>query len=333
MEESALSAPQLILIDGMTGSGKSTTAQRLWLHLQRLGRDAAWHYEHDTAHPVWRTEETAQMLGEGSLDFPAVHQVIVDRWGEFAATAQAGKVTILESSFFQSAVGFLLAMNADGASIAEHVWAAEQAIALLSPALIYFRQDDVAGALRATFADRQADGYEATLIGYLAGTPYGRARDVHDFSGLLAFCEAWRDLVDQLYSRLRMNKLAIENSARRWPEYERQITDFLGLPAIPDDLLAAPPPQPVDRFPGRYRDCRGEDVLAVAADGQGLYLDDARGTRLFHREGNRFLVQALNLELAFEGEDGGRFRRLCLNGNLPGLSPQWRRLDEPEVSR
>ena len=56
----------LILIDGISGSGKSTTAQRLYLHLLRLGHDVQWFYEHDTAHPILPYHEIEAALDSGA---------------------------------------------------------------------------------------------------------------------------------------------------------------------------------------------------------------------------------------------------------------------------
>lgn len=325
---------RLILIDGMTGSGKSTTAQRLWLHLLSLGYDACWHYEHDIEHPVWRTEETAQALAAGNIGFDDINSVILARWREFAAAqARTNAVTIIESTFFQTAAGFLLSMDFAPERITAHLLAAEAAIAELNPALVYFYQNDVASALQAIFADRQADGFEAALVEYVAQTPYGKAHGVNGFDGLLAFCQTWREQVDSVFVRLRINKLAIENAARDWRGYERQMTDFLGLPPIPANLLALAALEAADKFTGHYQDADSNAVIAIAADGDGLYFDDARRTRLIPGGGNRFHVQAMNLELAFEDEGFGVFQSFRLTGKLPGLNPLWLRLADAAGAR
>jgi adenylate kinase family enzyme len=44
---------KLIILDGLPGSGKSTTAQWLELQLQRNGFDAQWYWEGDVPHPQW----------------------------------------------------------------------------------------------------------------------------------------------------------------------------------------------------------------------------------------------------------------------------------------
>jgi hypothetical protein len=82
------------------------------------------------------------------------------------------------------------------------------------------------------------------------------------------------------------------------------------------------------RFIGRYQDAASNDQLEVASDACGLYLDDARHTRLISRPDGGFLVAAMDVEVSFSQQDGaGRFRRLDLHGSLPGLSPLWTRVE------
>jgi hypothetical protein len=311
----------LILIDGLTGSGKSTTAQRLWLHLVRHGHDAQWFYEHDTAHPIWRWSERFQMAEAGVLDPSFLDDTVVARWRKLAAErAGTRAVAILESTFFQTTVGFLLVMNVAARTIVEHVLAVDHIIAGLKPVLIYFRQRDVAQSLRATCDDRRADHFETDLIKLIGGTPYGKANGLSDFAGLVGFYDHWCEIVELLFTRVGMSKLAIDRSDGDWRSRERQLTDFLSLPEIQE--VAARIDQP-SRFLGRYRDANSSDEIVVAGNEQGLYFDDARRTRLIPKQGSTFHVEALCIELSFADEGGGRFQRLELRGNLPSLSPVW----------
>ena len=57
--------PRIIFVDGLPGSGKSTTAQRLSLHLRRQGYRARWVFEHEEPHPVF-SDERVRALREQS---------------------------------------------------------------------------------------------------------------------------------------------------------------------------------------------------------------------------------------------------------------------------
>jgi hypothetical protein len=316
---------KLILIDGMTGTGKSTTAQRLCLHLRRQGRAARWIYEHDAAHPIWPSGEQARMVEAGVLEADRVTRVLLQRWQALATDcADSSQATILESSLFQSTIGFLLAMRADEALIATHVMAVAEVIGGLQPALVYLRQGDVAAGLRATFEDRRADQYEANLVTLLAATPFGRAHDIADFAGLLHFYDKWRELTDALFARLAVAKIAISVGDGDWPSRERQLTEFLGLPNIGSVPLRI---ERASRYCGRYADAASSDEIVVAGNELGLYLDDGRRTRLIPACEDRFYLAAIAAEMAFSEEREGRFRRLELSSNLPGLSPLWLRTE------
>lgn len=318
---------RLILIDGLTGAGKSTTAQRLWLHLRRLGTDARWFYEHDATHPIWWPDEKERIAQAGILDPGFTEEILPARWRSLAARiAATGPATILESSFFQANIGVLLAMNVPGAAIERLMLAVEQAIAPARPALIYFRQPDVARALAEICEDRRADDYAANLVAHIGATPYGQAIGLRDVAGLLRFYGQWADLVESVFARLALPKLVIDRSAGDWPARERQLTDFLGLPPIQDEFAQIERPA---RFVGRYRDAGSDAELIVAADERGLRLDDARGTRLIPLADGAFVVESMSAALAFADERGGRCRRLEFHSDLPGLGPVWLRIDPP----
>lgn len=318
-----MSATNLIFIDGILGSGKSTTAQWLWLRLIRNNHDAQWFYEHDTTHPIWHLEEQKSMVETGVIEPSFLDDVILSRWGELAAALTGSdKITILESTLLQTTVGFLAAMNLDNQTIKEHVRKLEHAIAGLHPALIYFYQNDVAAALQAICEDRRNDEFDTALIELLGGTPYGKSNQLNDFDGVVRFYQHCREIYDSLLADFPSSKLAIENSGGDWSSYKWQITRFLGLPEMEEICTEINQPA---RYLGRYKDADSEDALVVAGDERGLYLDDARCTRLIHKSNNTFYVESMCLELSFEEPSRESFQRIKLRGNLPGLHPIWER--------
>ena len=316
---------KLILLDGITGAGKSTTAQRLWMHLERQGEAARWFYEHDVTHPVWQIAEQERLVAAGVVDPVVVTEVLPARWRDLARDCRrTGVITILESTFLQSTVGFLLAMNVSDEDILAYAVAADQAIGEAAPALIYFRPGDVAQALDAVFDDRRSVNYAADLIRHVAATPYGQTTGLSDVAGLVGFYEHWAALVDTLLPRLSLATLVIDKDADDWPARERRITDFLGLPEI--GKFSAWIEQP-SRFIGRYRDAASDDELVVAGDQQGLYLGDDRRTMLIPARDGAFQVAGTCAGLSFEDESRGAFQRVHLRGNLPALSPLWIRTE------
>jgi hypothetical protein len=317
---------KLILLDGMTGAGKSTAAQRLWLHLERQGNAARWFYEHDACHPIWQTDERVRMAEAGVLDPAFVEEVLLLRWRNLAHECCAmDNVTILDGTFFHSTVGHLLAMNVPDRVIIEHVRAVDAAIAETAPALVYFRQRDIAQALSATFRDRQADDYADILVQYVGQTPYGKKIGLSDPVGLVGFYEHWARLVDLLLRQLGIARLVVDRQVGDWGVHERQLTDFLGLPPIGDFAVRIEEPR---RFIGRYRDTNSSDELVVAANERGLYLDDSRRTALIPVREGAFHIAATCAELSFSDERGGLFRALRLSGNLTSLSPMWVRTQD-----
>lgn len=317
---------RLILIDGLTGVGKSTTAQRLWLCLERAGTAARWIYEHDLSHPVWPAGDMQRIVARGAVPRNLMHRSLPRRWARLARNSQRGQVrTILEGSLLQSTIGLLLAMNVPEPDIVACLVACEQALAPARPVLFWLQHGDTAGSLRATLDDRRSDGYEQALITLLAGTPYGRAHHVASFDALVAFYERWTGVAKAACRQFTMPVIVVP--AVDWRQREQQIAAALGCPGL------EPPPPHIEapaRFIGRYRDLLSQDCLAIAGDETGLYMDDARRTRLLPAGGASFHVAGLGVEMRFSDERAGCFRRVGLHGNLPHLSPAWQRVDNEE---
>jgi thymidylate kinase len=319
-------ATKLICIDGIPGAGKSTTSQRLCLHLLKHGYEARWCYEHGPDSPIWRGAERFQFMESGTTDPRVVHELMVSRWKLLVAELEASDtVVVMESSLLHTTISIMLAMDFDESAILNCVQKVAKIILPLRPVSIYLVPDDVDQALKIICGQRRHDQFEAPLIALLSKSRYARAHGLEGFEGVAQFFRRGREIADRAFSTLPMPKLAIENSARAWGTYERQITDFLALPQMP---ALSEHVEGASRFVGRYKDPASDADLVVAADEKGLYLDDDRGTRLMRDQGDVFYVNAIWLALAFKNQSAGVFQHLELQGHTPDINPVWIRTDK-----
>ena len=119
-------------------------------------------------------------------------------------------------------------MDADRAVIVEYIQAVEEITRPLTPVLVYFYQGDVRCAIRAIAAERGEDWVKYQLNWKLQA-PYSRRLALEGLDGLITLYRDYRALTDDLYARLNVVKLAIENSRREWTAYcERIMQTLLG---------------------------------------------------------------------------------------------------------
>src|SRR5262249_40040618 len=142
---------RLVLIEGMVGSGKSTTAERLAARLIEAGADARAFTEFADDHPV-RTRVADRLCGteEGEADayFP-------EQWTAPATRcACSERTTIIESTFLQNTV-MPHFTDDEPIAVVEDVFTDLLArVAPADPLLVYLRPVDVAAAIRRVHAER-----------------------------------------------------------------------------------------------------------------------------------------------------------------------------------
>lgn len=314
--------PRLIFVEGLPGSGKSTTAQRLCFHLQRLGRPARWYFEHELGHPVFDDEQVRLARATGRAEPNGILERALAGFAALAARPPeaADQPLILEGTLFQTAVGTQLLMDLPPAEIERHFLRGLEILQPLAPALIYFRPPGVAEALQ-TIAEQRGAWFPEYLVSHLGDTPRGRRLGLRDFAGVIAFFEDYRARCEALLARYPGPHLVVDNRARDWPRHTRAITDFLGLPPLVE------PPVPADRldYVGRYRAATGDEWV-VAADSRGLYFDDAARSRILPRPGGGFAIESLCVNLDFERDAAGRVGCIRCVGALPGLPARWEKV-------
>ncbi|HWA08531.1 MAG TPA: hypothetical protein VG838_03605 [Opitutaceae bacterium] len=312
---------RLILCDGLPGSGKTTTTQQLWLHLDALGHEARWWFEHELDHPVIGFDQARAAQRTGGAAAREIFAGAHAGWAALASrTGQGHRIALLEGTLFQATVGAQLLADLPRAEIVAHFERTLELIAPLDPVLIHLRQENVGAALAATSA-RRGSWFPEFLQGEFAATARGRRVGRSDAAALLEYFTERREVSDELFARFPGRKLAHENSDGDWTRQGRAITDFLGLPPMP----VPPRPERAEEFAGRYRAGTGDEWI-VAADPAGLRLDSASPARLLPRSRDRFVIEGLCVEVTFQRSAAGAIEAIACAGNLPDLPPRWARM-------
>jgi hypothetical protein len=215
---------RLVIIEGIMGSGKSTTARWIAAQLEAAGLRALAITERVEPHPVRGTDGLDHWF-QPWLDVTA--EGLADRslakWRSFVADAQAAEtIHTLDGQLFHGDLTNLFLMEATPAVIAKYCRTVSEIVRPLAPLLIYFYQADVERAIR-TIAAERGEEWVKYQVDWKLQAPYSRRLGLSGLDGLVALYKDYRALTDDLYSGLDFAKLAIDNSQQAWDAYYRQI--------------------------------------------------------------------------------------------------------------
>jgi thymidylate kinase len=311
---------RLILVEGLPGSGKSTTAQWLCHRLEQTGVPVRWYHEQDVQHPVYRFDEL-QMAARGTASAcESYHRLARDRWSALASALTAGgEVTILDSSFLQTPLASMQLAGCQPDAIACHLSETERIIAPAQPMVILLRNADTAAAFHRMRVAR-GDDFERYLIDAVGETRWGQMHEVRSSDGVLAAMRALAALTDAAIAALHIPVLTVDVGTSDWNMCRRQIAAELSVPLSESPSALSGPAS----FAGRYRATGAMHELVVASDANGLFLDPM-GTRLLPRGDNTFEIEGLSVALTFEG-DGQQPDRIVCSARLAHFDALWVRV-------
>jgi len=259
---------KLILVDGISGSGKSTTSHFIARQLEKNNIKIKWLFEQQKEHPL-HIKDFKEIKDEPSSDYSKrVMLVFFELWKNLIdQVRKEDKVCIIESFLFQDVLIFPhFFVDIDKQAIKDYSHQMLEIAQDLNPVIVHLYQKDVNRSMNLTWK-RRGENWKKWTVELDGNSPYSKNRNL---SGEVGAIRLWQDFTDftvELFNEYKFDKIQIENSAQDWDQYRKQITDFLQIEYAEDKLKVNSP----ERLCGTYL---GEGyTFKVHKKEDRLYLD------------------------------------------------------------
>jgi hypothetical protein len=232
---------QLIMVEGLPGLGKTTTASWLAARLSAQHLPARLYLESQPGHPI-NVGGDLHPAGDvtGEMYFQRYRpadfiQESLQRWQAFVNDAiQTDAISVLDSYPFQNSVRILLQMDAALDDMREYAAQVETLVMPLRPTLIYFSHRDVAHTVQhfSEIGVQRGEAWMDYVARLIARCPYATARHLTGTSGILVFIGDYKQLTDALLRESRLPRIILNNCSGEWNRCHRQIETFLDLAQV-----------------------------------------------------------------------------------------------------
>ena len=209
---------KLIFVDGITGSGKSTTAHYIARQMEKNGIKVRWLYEQENDHPLL---EIPMNKNESHEDY--TQRVLVEyprKWIEFVKKIKDDEyIYIVESYLFQDVIMFPHFMNdLENQKIKDFLHSILKIASCLNPIIIHFYQKDVDRSLRNNWK-RRGDDWTKGFISFFGKTLYCKNRGFNDKNNYkINIYNHSGDLIEVLYKQYSAIKFT-ESEVDRMSNY------------------------------------------------------------------------------------------------------------------
>lgn len=198
---------KLILVEGLPGSGKSTTARHIADFLLFNGVE----------HKLYNEGDFEESVGFFTPGTPTYVHDLQNCWQTFTdANVDNSAIGIFEAHYWQNTAFYMYAMGFASTEIIAIIQTLTDAIAPLNPMLIYFVHDEV-DQLNQTMHEMRGEQWSRRIIERDFGLPYHLDRNHTEFRDITQRLEESQEIANQLFDLFPYLKLKIRNPHMDWP--------------------------------------------------------------------------------------------------------------------
>lgn len=278
---------KLVIVEGIPGSGKSSTARFISLQLERNGYYTELFHESTFQHPI--------LLEEDINDSEQWKSSYMSKWNKFLNNnASKQSVFVFESVLFQSPIINLLNFDTDRAEIIRFIDDLLSSLSRVDCSLVYLYQQDPSLGINRMMATRGGESWLEKTYEKYKHFPYYKNRGHSDKELHLKFLHDYSEIAGQVYSKCRINSIAIDNTNWNWNQDYSTIMDFLGHAIYPDPKLSS---VELDMFIGLFRNDELGLTIEIQLGNDGLYIFGDQ--KLKPRDKNKFYLDNISMSLEF----------------------------------
>lgn len=162
------------------------------------------------------------------LPFEVNKQLITEKWRKFAEKAENQNLTyIFECCLIQNPVTIgMIKYGENKENVANYVLALSEIIENLNPILIYIDQDDLEFSFKKAVKERSKEWSDG-FIDYYTTQGYGKMNGYNGLEGTIKVLEARQDIESEIFNRLKIKKVKINNSLYEPSKYKSMIIENL----------------------------------------------------------------------------------------------------------
>ncbi len=316
---------QLILVEGMPGTGKSTVSQLIDQQLSTTGQPSHWCHEESADHPVRLLYDLGRH--RSSSDYC---EEAVSLWQSYAdRLRQQDSIAVLDAAVLQNHIRSMMIFCCETSAQLDLVGRIDGVIAHLQPVWIYLNPTDIEKTISDVVAARGQRMLDLWIKAH-DEYPCSRRTQTSGYDGFIAFWEEFCEISDRALDRVSAVKLRQNVAHDAWETGHHEILDFLGLPSPAGPASV----DTLDRLVGAYVPLHdasasaftlrtGEGCLIASVDQPTI--DIRRGpigcfreARLIPRGNDRFQVAAWPHEVQFIEDGDGDIVSMHLSVSADG---------------
>ena len=220
---------RMILIDGMSGAGKSTTAQKLARQFGLHFIPFRWMHEEIAAHPIRDGEFT--MGDTKTLEGMEINvREMLKRWRDLTDTVvKSGQFYLIEGCFLQSILRYFAGSAYTAEQTIEFCSCVSEILTNADTLFVYLRSPNAKATYEYVYPIRGQWWKDLVL------TPEEKFFHITEYNGNETIYETlnlYREISDKVFTDYTGDKLMIEASVGSWQDHPRKILEYIGLPYI-----------------------------------------------------------------------------------------------------